>query len=256
MMPTFERRNQIVQLIVQEGYVQSAKLAKQFQVSMETIRKDLLYLEEKGIVEKSFGGARLLKEDREQSLDVRLQNIDKKRQLARIALQVLDDASIVFLDTGTSVQEVARLLYKVPSLTIVTNSLLVLDVLEGDQHEVFLTGGRRRAKNRSLIGNWSCEAIRSVHADVCFLGTSGLLDAEGPTAHSYHDLETKKHYISQSDRVYVLADSDKFKSGGVHTICPWSAIDAILTDSELPLNLYNKYRKKVPIIMAQEDRNE
>ncbi len=252
-IPTFVRRNQITTLLLKNGYVEAAKLAKEFQVSMETIRKDLVYLEESGVAHKIYGGAGLSLLDVEQKLDVRLENLTQKQQIARVALTLLDESKVVFLDAGTTCSEVAKVVNGRKPLDIITNSLLACEALDASHHNVLLTGGRKRDKNMSLVGNWCVQAISSVHADVCFLGTSGIMDRKGPTTHSYQELEAKQAMVRQSDRVYVLVDSSKFQGSGLHTVCDWNKIDGIITDSSLSTKNYAKYKKIVPIIMAQED---
>ena len=232
-IPTFERRNEIIRMLQEHGYVKAQMLAKQYQVSMETIRKDLTFLEAAGIAHREYGGASLSRQDIEQALPVRMGHGSRKKEIARCALGFLEDAKVVFLDAGTTVHELAKLLNDYRPLDIVTNSLLAWECLDAECHNVFLTGGKKREKNRSLTGSWCVQAIESVHADICFLGTSGILDRKGPTTHSYQELEAKKAMVRQSERIYVLADSDKFRESGFHTMCLWEEIDGIITDGSL-----------------------
>lgn len=255
-IPTFARRNKIINMLMTNGHVQAALLADHFQVSMETIRKDLLYLEECGVAYKEYGGARLSSLDVEQKLDIRIENITKKQQIAKAALSVMDESKVVFIDAGTTCRDMAKALKAHKHLDIITNSLLAWEVLDSSVHNVLLTGGSKRDKNMSLVGNWCVRSISSVHADICFLGTSGIMDRKGPTTHSYQELEVKQAMIRQSDRVYVLADSEKFQKSGFHTICDWDEVDGIITDSSLSAKLYDEYVKMVPILVAQEDENE
>lgn len=255
-LPTFERRNEIIKLLVEQGYVKAQELAVHFEVSMETIRTDLLHLEKSGMVSKEHGGASLIQIDEEHHLQVRLEHTAKKQQIAKFALTLLDDAKIIFIDAGSTVYELALLLNAYRPLDIITNSSLVWDILDGEHHNVFLTGGKKRQKNMSLTGSWCTQAIASVHADVCFLGTSGILERKGPTTHSYQELEAKKMMVAQSDRIYVLADSHKFKESGFHTLCSWDEIDGIVCDDGLSSQVYERYRKQVPIFMAQEESDE
>ena len=83
-----------------------------------------------------------------------------------------------------------------------------------------------------------------------------ILDRKGPTTHSYQELEAKKAMVRQSERIYVLADSDKFRESGFHTMCLWEEIDGIITDGSLSAKAYEHYEKNVPIWMAQEDEYE
>lgn len=255
-IPTFERRNEIIRMLLEQGYVKAQALAEHYQVSMETIRKDLTYLEDTGIAHKEYGGASLSQQDIELTLPVRMEHSSRKRKIARCALGFLEDAKVIFLDAGTTVHELAKLLNACRPLDIVTNSLLAWECLDSTRHNVFLTGGKKREKNRSLTGSWCVQAIESVHADICFLGTSGIQERKGPTTHSYQELEAKRAMVRQSDRIYVLADSDKFQESGFHTMCLWEEIDGIITDGSLSVKTYEQYEKNVPIWMAQEDEDE
>ena len=76
---------------------------------------------------------------------------------------------------------------------------------------MFLTPGKKREKNQSIVGHWSEEYLDKVQVDVCVLGTSGLLNSDGPTCHSYQELGVKKKMIEKSDYVFVVADSSKFQ---------------------------------------------
>ena len=255
-IPTFERRNEIIKALLEHGYVEASVLAQTFRVSMETIRKDLTQLECEGVVVKEYGGARLQTSGIEQNLQVRMKHSEKKKQIAHTALTLLDDAKIIFMDAGSTVHELAKCMNTLPSLDIVTNSLLVWDSMDALHHNIFLTGGRKREKNVALTGNWCVNAIKSVHADICFLGTSGILDQKGPTTHSYQVLEAKQAMIAQSDRVYVLADSDKFKESGFHTLCTWKDIDGIITDNFISSKTYEHYHKIVPLFVGKENEDE
>lgn len=252
-VPTFERRNEIAHMLLEKGFVKARDLSERYQVSMETIRKDLAYLEQCGAARRGYGGAMRSEVEMEQALDLRMDRMVQKRQIAACAMDMLDDAQIVFLDAGTTVHEFAKILNDAAPLDIVTNSLLAWEVLDARHHNVFLCGGKKREKNMALVGSWCVYAIESVHADVCFLGTSGIDGRKGPTTHSYQELEAKKAMIRQSDRVYVLADSQKFKESGFHTLCSWDDIDGLITDSDLPSRTYERYRKYVPVWVAEEE---
>ena len=116
-----------------------------------------------------------------------------------------------------------------------------------------MTGGKKRDKNQALVGNWAERFIQSVHADICLLGSAGILDSTGPTAHSYQELSLKQAMIHQSDMVYVLIDSSKFSQNGLHTIIDWDHIDAIITDSLLSQQRYDALKDQVNIIVSKED---
>lgn len=255
-LPTSQRLQEIALLLQEKGYVNAKELSQKFDVSMETIRKDLIYLQEMGVAKKEYGGASVLAIGIEKDTSFRNEHEEKKKQIAHYVSNLLMDYHSVILDAGSTCKACVSYINLLPSMDIITNSYPVFEKLNGKHHNVFLTGGKKREKNQSLIGNWTVEFLKKVQVDVCLLGTAGLLDSNGPTAHSYAELETKRTMIEQSSLVFVLADSSKFQEKGLHTFASWDEIDGIITDSHLPLHLFEKYNKFVPVYLAQEDFNE
>lgn len=103
-----------------------------------------------------------------------------------------------------------------------------------------------------MIGNWTEKYLERIHADVCLLGTSGLLNNNGPTSHSYNELTTKQMMIRQSDFVYVLADSSKFFEQGFHLVCDWNEIDGIITDCNISNDIYETFSKRTNIYICDD----
>ncbi|MGN1276815.1 MAG: DeoR/GlpR family DNA-binding transcription regulator [Floccifex sp.] len=251
-IPITKRLEEIVELLEKDGYVKAKDLSQKYQISMESIRKDLTYLEEIGIAKKEYGGARLSSLEIEKSIEFRKNRYNEKMEIAKYAVKRLKDHHVLILDTGSTCQMCTTFINRLSSMDIVTNSISAFEQLNGNIHNVFLTGGKKREKNLSVIGNWTEMFLNSIHVDICFLGTSGILDSQGPTSHSYQELSTKQKMIENSDLVFVLADSSKFQEKGFHTIASWNQIDGIITDHRLSLKLYEEYSQKVPVYMAEE----
>ena len=250
------RRQKILQKLQKDGSVNSAELAKEFHVTMETIRKDLHTLAQEKLIIKDFGGARISHITMEKPWEQRSSKVERKQEVAKKAIQLLNGKQVLLLDSGTTCHEIALLLNQLPTMDIITTSVTSFLALDGKHHQVFLTGGRKREKSQSVVGNWSIQFLQSIHADICFLGTSGLLNLQGPTSHSYHELDVKKAMIQQSEKVYVVADSQKFEETGFHLICDWSQIDGLITDSDIPYTIYQELNKKVPIYILEEENHE
>ena len=104
----------------------------------------------------------------------------------------------------------------------------------------FLLPGRKREKNEAVIGNWTEQFLKTIHVDVCLLGTSGIYQSNGPTSHSYQEIGTKQLMIEQSDLSYVLCDSSKFKEQTLRTL------QLILLGSR------NCYLKEIMILYLEE----
>ena len=252
-IPTSKRLQDIVRQLEEKRFVKAKDLSEMYEVSMETIRKDLVFLEDKGIARKEYGGASLVATGVEKNLEYRKSREDEKKEIARYAVNLLLDHHSLILDSGSTCQACASYINLIPSIDIVTNSLSAFEQLNGNIHNVFLTGGKKREKNQSLIGNWTEKYLETIQVDICLLGTSGILGSRGPTAHSYQELSVKKRMIQQSDLVFVLADSSKFLEKGFHSVATWEEIDGIITDHNLSSKLFNEYSKKVPIFVAEEE---
>ena len=255
-LPTSKRIQKIVDLLQKEGYVKAKDLSEKYHVSMETIRKDLMFLEEKGVAQKEYGGASLSQLGVEKNLEFRKYHEDDKKEIAKYAAELLREHHSMILDGGTTTQACVQYINLLPSMDIVTNSLNACRQLNADLHNVFLLPGKKRQKNDALVGNWTEKYLRSIQVDICLLGTSGILGGEGPTAHSYQELSTKQSMITQSDLVFVLADSSKFQEKGMHTFASWDEIDGIITDHNLSPKLYSQFSKKVQVYVAREESDE
>lgn len=255
-IPTSKRIQEIVDMLEKKGYVNAKELSKTYAVSMETIRKDLVFLEEKGIAKKEYGGASLATTEIEKDLELRKHREDEKKEIARYAANLLMEYHSVILDSGSTCQSCCEYINLLPRKDIFTNAIHTFQMLNGDTHNVFLLPGKKREKNQSIIGNWTEEYLDKIQVDVCFLGTSGLLGSDGVTCHSYQELTTKKKMIERSDFVFVLADSSKFYEKGLHTVAQWDQIDGIITDHHISPQMFEKINQKVPVYVAKEEPNE
>lgn len=253
---TSKRIQEIVDTLEKEGFVKASELSKKYAVSMETIRKDLVFLEEKGVAKKEYGGASLAMAGVEKSLEFRKQREDEKKEIARYAVSLLMEHHSIILDSGSTCQSCCQYINLIPSKDIFTNSVSAFELLNGYLHNVFLTPGKKRQKNNSIIGNWAEEYLEKIQVDICLLGTSGLLGSNGPTCHSYQEITTKKKMIEKSDLIFVLADSSKFYEKGLHTVVSWDEIDGIITDHLISPQIFNQINKKVPVYVAREETNE
>ncbi len=240
-LSTSKRIQAIANQLQEEGIVQAKELAKKYSVSMETIRKDLTYLEQRGIAKKEYGGASLSQLGVETNVEYRSHS-QEKTEIAKTALPIIKEAHSLLLDAGSTCLSLVPYINTLPSLDIFTSSLQAAVLLDGNIHNVFLLPGKKRDKNQSLVGNWTEQVLDTIHVDLCFLGTSGLYHSSGPTSHSYSEITLKQKMISQSDLIYVLADSSKFHETGLHTYASWDDIDGIITDTKISANTLNNMK--------------
>ncbi len=251
---TAERRNEIAQLLLRDGNIKAGVLAKRFDVSTETIRKDLIYLEEQGIAQKSYGGAIACTELVERPVALKqMENMDIKTSIATKALEFIPENGVIIIDAGSTNYALAKLLTLRDDLTIFTNSLIALNLLSDSSNQVFSLGGLIRGSSKGAIGSWAIQALKSIHADVAFLGSDGFKDLSGPSSASYEESELKMAMISCSERAIVLCDNQKLGSNSLFQFCDWQDIYGLITnrpDSKELLTVLEHISKKTSVFLS------
>lgn len=231
---TEERRNKIAESIVANGSIKVSDLMEQFSVSKETIRKDLIYLEQSGIIKKSHGGALSVLERMERPLkDRTMEAMEQKQLIAEYAATLVNDDAVIFVDSGSTNLCLAKLLYLRKNLTVFTNSLSVANILAESENHIHVCGGLLSATTMSLVGFGATSFLEKVRMDIAFLGSSGFLGHDGPTSIDFTDAEVKKTVIRNTRTNIVLAHSAKARSTAVVAYARWNDIDRLITDAGL-----------------------
>ncbi|MEM1486377.1 DeoR/GlpR family DNA-binding transcription regulator [Oscillospiraceae bacterium PP1C4] len=234
---TADRRNKLAQILVSEGSVKIGKLAEMFSVSTETIRKDLIYLENEGIAKKSHGGAIASSELLERPLSARaLENVDAKMKIAQSAIELIPDKGVIILDSGSTTYHIAKLLTIKKGITVITNSISIAQVLSGSDNITYTLGGEMRGSSMALVGLWTLNALSLVKADIAFLGTDGFFSRKGPCTASFDEAQVKKAMIHSSKKSVVVCDGEKFLTEPLIQFCDWKEIDCLITDADAPEN--------------------
>lgn len=230
-----ERRNKIIEYVNSYGSVRAAEIAKAFGVSSETIRKDLLLLNEQGLLKKKYGGAIAVNEINELPVDIRSQeNVEQKNAIAQAALKHINDNNVIFVDSGSTLLSLAKMFPSEQNLAVVTNSFRAVDPLLETGNNIFFIGGEISTVTMSTSGFWTNIALSSLRIDVAFLGTSGFQRHNGPCCKTFPDTQFKMDVIKSSDKVIILSDSSKFKSNAVAQYATWEQVDLLITDSGAP----------------------
>ncbi|HCZ8663098.1 DeoR/GlpR family DNA-binding transcription regulator [Citrobacter sp. ESY80] len=254
---TIERRNKLAQILIAEGSVKVGKIAEMFGVSTETIRKDLIYLDKKGIATKGHGGAiasgNILAIEQPLAQKTH-EHLQLKEQIAQLAIQLIPDRGVVILDTGSTVQCVANALMSRSKLTIISNAINAIHPLSQTDNDVFLVGGKLHPNSQALVGMWGINAFKSINADVVFLGTDGLKNRNGPCTASYEEAELKAAMVKSARLKVVVSDSTKFSSSGLFQFCDWSEIDYFITDPGIPEEELSHLSKLTEVIVIDKPK--
>ena len=223
---TAEREQRIMELLRGGGVLPVARLAAELGVSEATVRRDLQGMHERKLLHRVRGGAALRVPEREEPLfqDKESRNSAAKQRIAERALALIEDHDVIYLDGGSTLLMLARLLDARKDLTIVTNSLMAAAALMTMPHRLILVGGEFRALSRTLVGPLTASVIQSVRVDKAFMGTIGFTLEDGMTTTDPGEAFTKEQVMRRANQVILLADGSKLghpsfaRSGGVEEI--------------------------------------
>lgn len=232
-----ERRQHILSMAQSEGRVRVRDLSKALGISQITIRKDLDYLQEKGLLQRSHGGALPMQPGA--LFDPTLQEKEKshhyeKERIGAAAAEMVQEGQCVMLDSGTTTTAVAHALKKFSHLTVITNAVNIAAELTGTDFDVILTGGILRKNSFSLVGPLAEDMLREMHADILFLGVDGFDLDIGLTTPNLLESRVNRAMVHGATRVVAVCDSTKFDRRSLSRIVATSAIHHVITDTNLP----------------------
>lgn len=234
MLPS-ERRRRIVEVLAARPSVGTEDLAREFGVSAETVRRDLLRLQRDGLVERVHGGA--LPADRPHALEDSYEerrgtNTTGKQAMAALAAALLRPGDTVVLDVGTSVLEAARAVPLTWSGRVLTNSLPVAAELSSRPGvEVLVSGGRLRAGDQALSGPHTAAFFAEYYADLALLGSGGVSATAGLTDYHPDEVDVRRVVLDHADRSYVLADATKLGAVAARHVCGLDRITGLVSDT-------------------------
>lgn len=212
-------------------------LSEQFQVSDETIRRDLRYLAQQGLVEKFHGGVRLNEERTEAPFQRRMREMaDAKRLIGIAASALIADKSTVFLDNSSTSCFLARQLALRSGLTVITLSLEVAKILSasGQRHRVILPGGELRVDDQTLIGADAIRFASQFTPNYCIISVAAVSPEHGCMDFDLFETEFKRVMMPLAETVILLADSSKFRKSGLIKVCDLAAFDIMVTEAAPP----------------------
>jgi DeoR family transcriptional regulator of aga operon len=235
-----ERRQRIVAMLRAEGRVLVNNLGKLFRVSQITIRKDLDVLAERGLLQRSHGGALLPTSDSllDPSLHEKQQlHFAEKERIADAAVKLVKNGSCVMLDSGTTTAAIAQRLKKLSSLTVITNAINIATELATTDFEVIVTGGTLRRNSSSLVGPIAEDVLKDMHADILFLGVDGFDLEVGLTTPNLLEARVNRAMIKSSHRVVAVCDATKFSHRSLSRIAAISELHHVITDNSLSASI-------------------
>jgi DeoR/GlpR family transcriptional regulator of sugar metabolism len=227
-----ERQTYIAQVVAAHGKVRVSHLTEHFGISEPTVRKDLSILEQKGLLKRTHGGAVSLRPPMEQEVATRqARNLEAKIVIARAAIRLLASGEAVFLDNGTTIQQIAQALVNSGlRFTIVTAAPGVADaVADTPSLTHILLGGQLRKLSDCLVGPLATENLKMFKIGTAFIGASGVSEG-GVTVSDLSESRLKAAVVAQAHRVIVPVDHSKIGLSDFVKVCELDEIDTIVTD--------------------------
>jgi len=230
------RQSAILKAVTARGSCTVTELARDLEVSGETIRRDIRVMARQGLVRKVHGGVSVPDQLRESSFRQRLlENAEAKQIIARLAAEQVQNGDSLMMDTGSTTAYVARELVDHRDLMLITNCTEIARTLaRGSSNRVFLVGGELRGDDGALFGAEAARYVGRYRCRVALLSI-GAIDLVGGFM-DFHpeEAEFSQAVIAQASRVVVAADHSKFGRQATVKVCDLADVDALITDRAPP----------------------
>lgn len=242
-----QRRDEIEQLIIKKEELSVKQLAKHFGVSLETIRMDFRYLEEKGILYRTHGGATLRSTNIDIPMDIRAkQAIQSKKQIAQEVLNYIKDDMTIYIDPSSTALPLGNLLKLRKNVTVVTNSYDLIGLLKETTHTIFMLGGEFSKQGKRTVGQYTHKMIETMYFDICILGMDGCQNIDGPANQHYDEVALNQHVLKRSKQAILVSDASKFDKIAHYQYANFSQFYALITT---PLKPSDKQRLPITTII-------
>ena len=239
------RRTQIIEKITRDRMVKVADLIQEYGVSIETIRRDLEFLEKNGYLKRVYGGAVLhgLYSQEPEYERREVINFEEKCAIGEKVAELIEDGDTLFIDVGTTCLQVSRALHSKKGLTIITNaSQIAQEMVHYEGCRVILLGGEMRRGELSVSGFLTDMAVPYFHANKAIIGVGGITPENGVTDYHMGESQTRRLVLEQVDQVIAVADYSKFGVTAMNTCCALSRISVLVTDWSTPAQAVEEYR--------------
>ena len=224
------RRNQIVEILRSNPLVRVDKLAEQLQVSVITIRRDLQYLEDNGLLTRFYGGARAT-----EHISKEVDEVETCRaMIARYAASLVEDGDTIFINTSRNALDIIPYITK-NNVTVITNNGKAISRERGENVSIILTGGELRYPKEAMVGDFAVRNLQNIFAKKAFIGCSGISAQAGVTTEIANEVNVNQLMIEHATQeVYVLADHTKIGLSSSFTSCSIDRVKHLITDEKAP----------------------
>lgn len=252
------RKNLILEKLKEKSFVTVIELSKLFGQSEVTVRKLLLTMENDGLLKRTWGGAvnastSLVEYSHEEK---ETKNLEEKKAIALSAYNCINDGEAIFLDSGTTTMQLAKLIANGNKrhILVCTNALnLALEFVSSPDIEVVVVGGELRHKILCCTGSLTIEMLKRLYFDKCFVTGNHFTLEMGFTTPTLQEAEVKRMLMQVGKKSIVLMDYSKYGDNSLCLIAPITSCDILITDWRAPESLKASFAEKnVKMIIAPE----
>lgn len=248
------RRDTINQYIQDKGKVRLKELEDMFpEVSSMTLRRDLIYLENQGLVLRVRGGAKTISHSPRFIEDIYSQratiNIEAKMKIAKKAVKYIEAGRSVFIDSGTTMMCMAKIIPN-ERLSILTSSPNIgMEIGKNSEPSITLIGGHLNRNNLCTSGIYALDFIRNINIDIAFIAASSFSVDSGFTCGNFNECELKKAVVNKARHRVLMMDTSKLDKSMPYTFASLEEIDILICEKELPDNIKKLAQDKSVILL-------
>ncbi len=250
-----QRQQEIITLVQQLGFVSVETLSHDFNVTPQTIRRDINALCQQQLLTRYHGGAGLSSNVENVEYAARqVMNLEGKQRIARMAANQIPDQASIFINIGTTTEEVAKALLNHTGLRIITNNLNVAAILRSNpSFEIIIAGGVVRQRDGGITGEATIDLIRQFKVNFGIIGISGI-DPDGTLLDfDYHEVRVAQAIIENSRQVFLVADHTKFDRNAMVRLGSIDQIDDLFTDRYPPEHIVAMLAEKNVALHTADD---
>jgi len=233
IMLSSQRKQQILAILADEKQVMSSELSQRFEVSEDSIRRDLRELASEGLLQRVHGGALPVSAAIAPFETRKNVQISSKRLIAQKAVQLIQPGQVVIIDGGTTTAEMVQLLPKTLAFTVVTHSpSIAVALVDFPLVEVIMIGGQLYRHSVVAVGSAVLEAIAHINADLFFMGVTGVHKTAGLTTGNYEEAGVKRALAARAAETVVMVSREKLNSASAFAIGDLSLASTLIVDGE------------------------
>ncbi|WP_086315337.1 DeoR family transcriptional regulator, myo-inositol catabolism operon repressor [Enterococcus sp. 7F3_DIV0205] len=230
-----QRIQQIENYIQQQGSISLDELCRVFNVSKNTIRRDINELEKRGTLKKVYGGVVYVENNLVSFENRNIHNQKEKEQIGQRAAALIEEDDLIYIDSGTTTSQILKHIDSELPFTLLTNNLDIINLAAAMKNvQLILIGNSYKRKTRSFVGIEDEAVVTRYNINKAFMAATGVSITSGLTNSDLMEYRIKKMIVQRTKDIYLLADSSKFDHSTLLTYSPLESIKGIVTTRDIP----------------------